>query len=167
MCVVIEESFKAAFPGLRKYISEQIDTCRVKGYVETIRKRRRLLPNITSIDTKLRAQVHILSKCFFSFVIYNSTHEFKTVCAFFIGRASGHQHSGARFGLGYCQERNGKDRQKLSTSIPIPSSAIVSRKSCSPASRRTHLRCGQAICARSSANNTRVYGRLCSVRSQT
>lgn len=51
------ESFKCTFPGLKNYINKQIDTCRVKGYVETIRKRRRYLPNISSLDVKQRAQV--------------------------------------------------------------------------------------------------------------
>ena len=51
------DSFKSTFPGLKNYIIKQIETCRVKGYVETIRKRRRYLPNISNLDHKQRAQV--------------------------------------------------------------------------------------------------------------
>jgi DNA polymerase I-like protein with 3'-5' exonuclease and polymerase domains len=50
------DSFKATFPGLKKFISNQIENCKLKGYVETIRKRRRCFPNITSTDIKLRTQ---------------------------------------------------------------------------------------------------------------
>lgn len=53
------ESFKCTFPGLKNYINKQIETCRVKGYVETIRKRRRYLPNISTLDIRQRAQVFI------------------------------------------------------------------------------------------------------------
>jgi DNA polymerase I-like protein with 3'-5' exonuclease and polymerase domains len=55
-CTFID-SFKSTFPALKKYITTQIENCRVKGYVETIRNRRRPLLNITSNDSKLRAQV--------------------------------------------------------------------------------------------------------------
>lgn len=51
------ESFKCTFPGLKKFMNKQIETCRLKGYVETIRKRRRYLPNISSLDPRQRAQV--------------------------------------------------------------------------------------------------------------
>jgi DNA polymerase theta len=51
------ESFKTKFCGLKKFINEQIENCKLKGYVETIRKRRRYLPNISSTDLKTRAQV--------------------------------------------------------------------------------------------------------------
>ena len=51
------DSFKCTFPGLKNYITKQIDHCRAKGYVETIRKRRRYLPNISNLDHKQRAQV--------------------------------------------------------------------------------------------------------------
>jgi DNA polymerase I-like protein with 3'-5' exonuclease and polymerase domains len=51
------DSFKTTFPDLRKFISNQIENCRLKGYVETIRKRRRCLPGINSQDFKQRTQV--------------------------------------------------------------------------------------------------------------
>ena len=51
------ESFKTTFPGLKKFIVSQIELCRTKGYVETIRKRRRFFPNISNLDIKLRSQV--------------------------------------------------------------------------------------------------------------
>ena len=53
------ESFKSTFPSLKKYIITQIESCRSKGYVETIRKRRRPFPNIISQDIKLRSQVKL------------------------------------------------------------------------------------------------------------
>lgn len=53
------ESFKATFPGLKKFIHKQVEDCRAKGYIETIRKRRRYLPNISSLDVKQRSQVNI------------------------------------------------------------------------------------------------------------
>lgn len=56
------DSFKSAFPDLRKFISTQIEKCRVKGYIETIRKRRRCLPNINNKDYKLRTQVIRINK---------------------------------------------------------------------------------------------------------
>ena len=51
------ESFKSTFPGLQKFISSQIDNCRIKGYIETIRKRRRNLPLIASDTLKKRSHV--------------------------------------------------------------------------------------------------------------
>ena len=51
------DSFKSTFTGLKKFISNQIENCKLKGYVETIRKRRRCLPSINSSDFKLRTQV--------------------------------------------------------------------------------------------------------------
>lgn len=53
------ETFYQTFPGLKKFINAQIDNCRTKGYVESIRKRRRNFPNITNSDKKLKAQVFI------------------------------------------------------------------------------------------------------------
>lgn len=53
------DSFKSTFPGLKKFIINQIEICRQKGYVETIRKRRRHFLNINSNDIKIRAQVII------------------------------------------------------------------------------------------------------------
>jgi DNA polymerase I-like protein with 3'-5' exonuclease and polymerase domains len=52
------DSFKNTFPALKKFIHTQVENCRLKGYVETIRKRRRNLPNITNMDNKQRAQVY-------------------------------------------------------------------------------------------------------------
>ena len=52
------DSFKASFPGLKKFINAQVENCRLKGYVESIRKRRRNLPNIVNMDNKQRAQVN-------------------------------------------------------------------------------------------------------------
>lgn len=51
------DSFKNTFPGLKKFIHSQIENCRLKGYVETIRKRRRYLPDINSTDPKKKAHV--------------------------------------------------------------------------------------------------------------
>ena len=56
------DSFKSTFSGLRKFISNQIESCRLKGYVETIRKRRRALPNINSSDYKQKTQVRFFAK---------------------------------------------------------------------------------------------------------
>ena len=56
------ESFKTKFCGLKKFINGQIENCKLKGYVETIRKRRRYLPNISSADLKIRAQVSWISQ---------------------------------------------------------------------------------------------------------
>jgi DNA polymerase I-like protein with 3'-5' exonuclease and polymerase domains len=50
------DSFKSAFPGLKKFIVNQIENCRIKGYVESIRRRKRFFPNINSSDIKLRTQ---------------------------------------------------------------------------------------------------------------
>lgn len=50
------ESFKSTFPGLKKFISTSIDECKKNGFVESIRKRRRHIPNIFSADIRLRAQ---------------------------------------------------------------------------------------------------------------
>jgi DNA polymerase I-like protein with 3'-5' exonuclease and polymerase domains len=51
------ESFKSTFPGLKRFIHKQIDDCRSKGYIETIRKRRRYLPNINATDNKQKSHV--------------------------------------------------------------------------------------------------------------
>lgn len=50
------ESFKNTFPALKRYIGKQVETCRAKGYIESIRKRRRYLPNIASVEPRQRAQ---------------------------------------------------------------------------------------------------------------
>ena len=52
------DSFKATFPGLKKFINTQIEECKKLGYVETIKQRKRQIPNIFSTDVKLRAQVN-------------------------------------------------------------------------------------------------------------
>ena len=63
------DSFKSKFPGLRKFIANQIENCKLKGYVETIRKRRRCLPSINSSDYKQRTQVRSLYK-FYKFMLF-------------------------------------------------------------------------------------------------
>ncbi len=55
------DSFKTTFPDLKKFISNQIESCKLKGHVETIRKRRRCLPGINSPDFKQRTQVILFS----------------------------------------------------------------------------------------------------------
>lgn len=55
--ILFIDSFKSTFSGLKKFITDQIENCKLKGYVETIRKRRRPLPNINSSDFRLRIKV--------------------------------------------------------------------------------------------------------------
>jgi DNA polymerase I-like protein with 3'-5' exonuclease and polymerase domains len=58
------ETFKATFSGLKNFISEQIELCRKQSYVETVRKRKRYLPDINSTNIHLRAQVSVMTLYF-------------------------------------------------------------------------------------------------------
>lgn len=40
------ENFMSTYPAIKKYIQKVIDNCKEKGYVETLAKRKRYLPNI-------------------------------------------------------------------------------------------------------------------------
>ena len=63
------ETFKARFPRLKQYIHDQIEFCRNNSFVETLKKRKRYLPNINSNNPNLKAQVRILSlKLFLQFL---------------------------------------------------------------------------------------------------
>jgi DNA polymerase-1 len=57
--VLFIETFKATFSGLKQYIVDQIEFCKKNSYVETIKKRKRYLPNINSSHIYVRAQVRI------------------------------------------------------------------------------------------------------------
>jgi DNA polymerase-1 len=50
----IEQYFER-FPGVRRYLDEQIELARSRGYVETITGRRRYIPEITSKNFNVRA----------------------------------------------------------------------------------------------------------------
>ena len=50
----IEQYFER-FPGVRRYLDEQIEFARARGYVETITGRRRYIPEITSKNFNVRA----------------------------------------------------------------------------------------------------------------
>ncbi|HYW05936.1 MAG TPA: DNA polymerase I, partial [Longimicrobium sp.] len=50
----IEQYFER-FPGVRRYLDEQIELARTRGYVETITGRRRYIPEITSRNFNVRA----------------------------------------------------------------------------------------------------------------
>ncbi|XP_064631725.1 DNA polymerase nu-like [Lineus longissimus] len=52
----IMQSFLVRFPGVKSYTNQSIETCRQKGYTQTIFKRRRLIPNIQHKSPVLRAQ---------------------------------------------------------------------------------------------------------------
>ena len=47
-------TFKARYKGISKFIEKTITFCRREGYVSTIMRRKRLLPNIRSTSTRLR-----------------------------------------------------------------------------------------------------------------
>src|SRR6056300_59759 len=49
------ESYFENYPGLKSYMSNQIDFARTKGYVETIMGRRRYLQNINSQNNMIRS----------------------------------------------------------------------------------------------------------------
>ncbi|KAK3585671.1 hypothetical protein CHS0354_020237 [Potamilus streckersoni] len=50
------ETFKAKYPGMRSYLRTTVESCREKGYVQTILERRRYLPGINSTNPHARAQ---------------------------------------------------------------------------------------------------------------
>ncbi|MBC8399221.1 MAG: DNA polymerase I [Flavobacteriales bacterium] len=52
---VMIESYFENYPGLKSYMSNQIDFARTKGYVETIMGRRRYLQNINSQNNMIRS----------------------------------------------------------------------------------------------------------------
>ena len=52
---VMIDSYFSNYPGLKKYMSDQIDFARNNGYVETIMGRRRYLQNINSQNNMLRS----------------------------------------------------------------------------------------------------------------
>ena len=52
---IMIESYFENYPGLKTYMSNQIDFARAKGYVETIMGRRRYLQNINSQNNMLRS----------------------------------------------------------------------------------------------------------------
>ena len=54
-CKKLIEDINSRYPGLKKYMSSQIDYARNKGYVETIMGRRRYLQNINSQNGMLRS----------------------------------------------------------------------------------------------------------------
>jgi DNA polymerase-1 len=49
------ERYFERFPGVRRYLDEQIDIARQRGYVETLTGRRRYIPEITSKNFNIRA----------------------------------------------------------------------------------------------------------------
>ncbi|XP_047120493.1 DNA polymerase theta [Schistocerca piceifrons] len=49
------ETFKRAYPGVRKYVEDTIKKCRAKGYIETLHGRKRFLPAINSPNQIIRA----------------------------------------------------------------------------------------------------------------
>ena len=51
------EKFKSKFPGLKNFISEQLELCRKNSYIETIKKRKRYFSNINSTNLNIRARV--------------------------------------------------------------------------------------------------------------
>ncbi|XP_021338869.1 DNA polymerase theta-like isoform X1 [Mizuhopecten yessoensis] len=53
---VFIETFKSRYPGMRTFLRKSVETCREKGYVETILGRRRYLPSIR--DTNPHARAH-------------------------------------------------------------------------------------------------------------
>ena len=62
---VFIEKFKSKFPGLKKFITEQLDLSKKNCYVETIKKRKRYLSNINSTNSNLRARVSRQNYFFF------------------------------------------------------------------------------------------------------
>ncbi|XP_018568952.2 DNA polymerase theta [Anoplophora glabripennis] len=54
--ILFMDSFRNTYPGIKKFIKETIDSCRDKGYIETISGRRRYLPHINEANTTKRAQ---------------------------------------------------------------------------------------------------------------
>lgn len=49
------ESFHKTFPQVRQYTKTVVEECRRKGYVETLMKRRRYLPNINAVLPALKS----------------------------------------------------------------------------------------------------------------
>ncbi|XP_069676367.1 DNA polymerase theta-like [Periplaneta americana] len=53
---VFMDTFKNAYPGVKKFLSETVLHCRKEGYIETLFGRRRYLPTIHSSHAAVRAQ---------------------------------------------------------------------------------------------------------------
>jgi DNA polymerase I len=51
----IIDHYYAQFPGIREFMQRTIETCRQRGYVETVTGRRRYLPEIASANATVRA----------------------------------------------------------------------------------------------------------------
>ncbi|HEX2204526.1 MAG TPA: DNA polymerase I [Longimicrobium sp.] len=49
------EAYFERFPGVRRYLDEQIETAKARGYVETLSGRRRYIPEIASRNWNIRA----------------------------------------------------------------------------------------------------------------
>ncbi|XP_023215644.1 DNA polymerase theta-like [Centruroides sculpturatus] len=50
------ETFKATYPGIKKYTESVVNACRKHGFVETLYGRRRYLPSINSVIAHVRAK---------------------------------------------------------------------------------------------------------------
>ncbi|XP_064085810.1 DNA polymerase theta-like [Macrobrachium nipponense] len=50
------DKFKSRFPGVQDFMQKTVESCREKGYVETLMGRRRYLPNICSTNSFARSQ---------------------------------------------------------------------------------------------------------------
>lgn len=48
--VLFMDSFRDTYPGIKVFISETLQYCRDKGFVETLKGRRRYLPHINETD---------------------------------------------------------------------------------------------------------------------
>lgn len=55
--VLFMDTFRNTYPGIKKFIKETIDSCRKKGYIETVSGRKRYLPHINETNTTKRGNV--------------------------------------------------------------------------------------------------------------
>lgn len=49
------DEFHNKYPGIKKYIKETINQCRINGYVETLANRRRYLPHINHENIAIKS----------------------------------------------------------------------------------------------------------------
>lgn len=54
------ETFRNTYPGIKSFIKSTLNHCREKGYVETLKCRRRYLPYINGKDAPKRGSYFLL-----------------------------------------------------------------------------------------------------------
>lgn len=51
---IFMDTFRNTYPGIKSFITKTLKSCQEKGYVETLKGRRRYLPNINENDINKR-----------------------------------------------------------------------------------------------------------------